>query len=90
MSTEISKRKANSVCHGECPEAPDDPSGSSFNLAVQRPSCFRFMSIWGKRAITGDLLGLTMKGQGEDATWRDGAGSRGEQFEDGTLDLHSG
>lgn len=26
------------------------PSGSSFNLAVQRPCCFQFMSIWGQES----------------------------------------
>lgn len=28
----------------------------------------------------GDLLDLTMKERGEDATWRDGVGSRREEF----------
>lgn len=77
MSTKVSGRKADGASQGGCPEATADPSGSSLNLASERPSCFKFISIWRReRAITGDLLGPTTKGPGEDATWRDGSRKR--------------
>lgn len=46
MLAEVSGKEADGACQEGCPEATVDPSGSSFNLAVARPSCFKFMSIW--------------------------------------------
>lgn len=40
------------------------------------PAASNLRAYGAKRAVAGDLLGLTMKGQGEDATWRDEVGSR--------------
>lgn len=39
-------RKLMVPARGECPGATVDPNTSSFNLAVERSSCFKFMSIW--------------------------------------------